>query len=173
MTFHRALPTVSLAVALALGIAGCGGGADSSPDAASATSSSPAGDSTATQSDSMESATGTAPASASGDAMMTPGRYLTLEQYRADPNAAKAAHIVFFFHAPWCPDCRATDASLTTDGVPDGLTVVKVDYDTETELRQKYGITQQHTFVLVDPEGMQQKTWTGSKSGAEILAETT
>lgn len=173
MTFHRALPTVSLAVALALGIAGCGGGADSSPDAASATSSSPAGDSTATQSDSMESATGTAPASASGDAMMTPGRYLTLEQYRADPNAAKAAHIVFFFHAPWCPDCRATDASLTTDGVPDGLTVVKVDYDTETELRQKYGITQQHTFVQIDGAAMSVKKWTGTKDGAAIKAQTT
>lgn len=173
MTFHRALPTVSLAVVLALGIAGCGG-TESSPDAASAASSS-SGEPTATHSDSMagESATGTAATSASGDPMMMPGHYLTLEQYRADPNAAKAAHVVFFFHAPWCPDCRATDASLTSDGVPDGLTVVKVDYDTETDLRQKYGITQQHTFVLVDPEGMEQKTWTGSKTGAEILAETT
>ena len=85
--------------------------------------------------------------------------------------AAKGAHVVLFFHAPWCPDCRATEQSLTTAGMPDGLTVVKVDYDSMTDLKQKYGITQQHTFVAVDAAGMKQQIWTGTKTGAEILAK--
>jgi thiol-disulfide isomerase/thioredoxin len=79
--------------------------------------------------------------------------------------------VVLFFHADWCPSCRATDESLTTDGVPDGLTVVKVDYDTETGFRQRYGVTTQHTFVHVDGSGTELAKWTGSASGADIAAQ--
>ncbi len=56
--------------------------------------------------------------------------------------------------------------------MPDGLTVVKVDYDTETDLRQQYGVTQQHTFVQVDESGAELAKWTGSADGAAILAGT-
>lgn len=101
---------------------------------------------------------------------MAKGRYLSYADYAKDmAMAAKGAHVVLFFHAPWCPDCRATEQSLTTAGVPDGLTVVKVDYDSMTDLKQKYGITQQHTFVLVDAMGDKKAMWTGSASGQAIL----
>nr|HRW20195.1 hypothetical protein [Dermatophilaceae bacterium] len=56
------------------------------------------------------------------------------------------------------------------EGVPAGLVVVKVDYDSATELRQKYGVTQQHTFVLVDGQGNAVKKWSGAKDGAAIAA---
>ena len=100
--------------------------------------------------------------------------YVEYADYAADPGAYDAddGAVVLFFHADWCPDCRATDESLTSAGVPDGLTVVKVDYDEMTDLRQEYGVTQQHTFVQVDGEGEEVATWTGSTSGEEILAET-
>ena len=42
----------------------------------------------------------------------------------------------------------------------------------ETDLRKQYGITQQHTFVQVDPDGGELATWTGSITGAENKAET-
>ena len=29
----------------------------------------------------------------------------------------------------------------------------KVNYDTETSLKSRYGVTYQHTFVLIDGEG--------------------
>jgi thiol-disulfide isomerase/thioredoxin len=104
---------------------------------------------------------------------MAKGRYISYADYTKDmAMAAKGAHVVLFFHAPWCPDCKATDASLTSAGVPDGLTVVKVDYDSMTDLKQKYGITQQHTFVQVDAAGMKQSIWTGTTTGADILAKT-
>lgn len=100
--------------------------------------------------------------------------YVEYADYAADPGAYDAddGAVVLFFHADWCPDCRATDESLTSAGVPDGLTVVKVDYDEMTDLRQEYGVRQQHTFVQVDGEGEEVATWTGSTSGEEILAET-
>lgn len=103
---------------------------------------------------------------------MAPGAYLTLAEYQDQMADRAGTTVVYFFHATWCPTCRATDESVTTDGLPDGLTLVKIDFDTETELRQEYGITQQHTFVQVDQDGGELAKWTGSTTGAEIKAET-
>lgn len=58
-----------------------------------------------------------------------------------------------FFHASWCPNCRQLDEELLAEGAPDGLTVFKVDYDSRTDLRQKYGVTLQTTVVFVDDAG--------------------
>ncbi|MEI2825632.1 MAG: thioredoxin family protein [Dermatophilaceae bacterium] len=100
---------------------------------------------------------------------MVSGSYVTYEQHRSAPPTSGA--VVLFFHAPWCPDCRASDAALTNAGVPDGITVVKVDFDSMTDLRKKYGITQQHTFVQVDPAGTLVKKWSGSKDGNAIKSQ--
>lgn len=66
---------------------------------------------------------------------------------------ATAGPKVLFFHASWCPQCRQLDEELLAEGAPDGLTVFKVDYDSRTDLRQKYGVTLQTTVVFVDDRG--------------------
>ncbi len=60
---------------------------------------------------------------------------------------------LLFFHAPWCPQCRSVEASINNSGLPNGVTVFKVDYDTNQDLRQKYGVTIQTTFVKVNDDG--------------------
>ena len=60
---------------------------------------------------------------------------------------------VLFFHATWCPQCRALDEQLRNEGSPDGVTVFKVDYDDRVDLRQKYGVTLQTTVVYVGDDG--------------------
>lgn len=60
---------------------------------------------------------------------------------------------LLFFHASWCPQCRSIEASINEGGIPDGVTVFKVDYDSHQDLRQKYGVTIQTTFVKVDNNG--------------------
>lgn len=60
---------------------------------------------------------------------------------------------LLFFHAPWCPQCRMIEADIKSQGVPDGVTILKVDYDSNQALRQKYGVTLQTTFVEVDADG--------------------
>ncbi|MEO5948891.1 MAG: thioredoxin family protein [Candidatus Saccharimonas sp.] len=60
---------------------------------------------------------------------------------------------LLFFHAPWCPQCREIEASIRKDGVPSGVTVFKVDYDSNQALRQQYGVTLQTTFVKIDGQG--------------------
>jgi len=60
---------------------------------------------------------------------------------------------ILFFHAPWCPQCRALETDIKQDGVPSGVTIIKVDYDSNQQLRQKYGVTIQTTMVKVDDNG--------------------
>lgn len=102
---------------------------------------------------------------------VAPGAWIDLDTYRADQAAYESSDVVLFFAATWCHTCQSAQASLDTDGVPDGLAVVKVDYDTETDLRKKYGVTVQHTFVHINDEGEALKKWSGSESGAAIQAE--
>jgi thiol-disulfide isomerase/thioredoxin len=74
--------------------------------------------------------------------------------------AAKGTTVVFFF-ATWCPDCRATVTELNArwDEVRPGLTLVIADYDKEQGLKQKFGITYQDTFVLLDKDGKGVDIW--------------
>lgn len=69
-----------------------------------------------------------------------------------------------FFHAPWCPQCRALEADIKQDGVPSGVTIFKVDYDTNQALRKKYGVTIQTTVVLVDSNGNLAKRYVAYQS---------
>jgi thiol-disulfide isomerase/thioredoxin len=79
---------------------------------------------------------------------------------------------VLFFHASWCPTCRAADANIKANllSIPSGLTIHQVDYDSSTELKKKYGVTYQHTFVQVDESGTLIKKWSGGGLD-EIKAE--
>lgn len=74
-------------------------------------------------------------------------------EYSEAKRAEAQGDILLFFHASWCPQCRAIEASIDKDGIPDGVTVLKVDYDSNQALRQKYGVTLQTTFVKVDAAG--------------------
>ena len=106
-------------------------------------------------------------------AMATQGAWINQAAYDADPAMFhESGDVVLFFSASWCPTCQASIKSLDQDGVPAGLTVVKVDFDTAAELRKEYGVTVQHTYVQVDESGEQLAKWTGSVSGADIADQT-
>jgi thiol-disulfide isomerase/thioredoxin len=60
---------------------------------------------------------------------------------------------VLFFHASWCPKCRALEEDILASDIPDNFTVFKVDFDTATDLRQRYGVTLQTTIVYIDDDG--------------------
>jgi thiol-disulfide isomerase/thioredoxin len=78
------------------------------------------------------------------------GRYV---EYDESALAAAEGTKVLFFHAPWCPQCRALEASIQESTIPAGVTIFKVDYDTNQALRQKYGVTIQTTLVKIDDNG--------------------
>lgn len=102
-------------------------------------------------------------------AMMSKGAY---EAYAPEKLAmAESGKVVLFFRASWCPTCRALDADIKESmaDIPAGVTILDVDYDKETELKKKYGVTMQHTLVQVDKNGNQIAKWTGSSSLEELV----
>lgn len=112
----------------------------------------------------------TAP-SANEKSSTSPGSY---EDYsEAALNKANAGNVVLFFNASWCPDCRATvrDIEANLENIPEGLTILSVDYDRYADLKKKYGVTYQHTFVQVDESGNQLKKWSGSFTLDDIAAQ--
>ncbi len=101
-------------------------------------------------------------APSTGEAMMS--KHGDYKDYSTDTVTAeqKAGHkVVLFFHAPWCPYCRAADAAFkaNADAIPAGVTVLKTDYDSNTALKSKYGVTYQHTFVQIDNNGNLVTKW--------------
>lgn len=81
---------------------------------------------------------------------IAPGRYIDYYDGAVDETDGLK---VLFFYATWCPKCRALDEDITANTVPDGMTIFKVDFDTELELRQRYGVTLQTTIVYVGDDG--------------------
>lgn len=78
------------------------------------------------------------------------GTYVT---YSSTAVASTKGTKLIFFHAPWCSQCRMIEADINAQGVPDGVTVLKADYDSNQDLRKKYGVTLQTTFVRVNDDG--------------------
>ncbi len=107
-----------------------------------------------------------------GDTMMKVGSY---EVYTSEKVAlASTDHdVVLFFRASWCPSCRAVDADIKTNlsKIPQNLTILDVNYDNSALLKQKYGVTYQHTFVQVDKDGNLIKKWSGSPTLASLVSQ--
>ncbi len=104
-------------------------------------------------------------------AMMEKGSY---EPYAAAKLAkANDGDVVLFFRASWCPTCKVLDSSIRANAekLPAGVTILDVNYDTETALKQKYGVTYQHTLVQVDAAGNLITKWSGGQTLESILAK--
>ncbi|MEZ4156816.1 MAG: thioredoxin family protein [Candidatus Paceibacterota bacterium] len=80
---------------------------------------------------------------------------------------------VLFFHAVWCPTCKSLDNDIMANlsDIPSDVTILKVDYDSYTDLKKKYGVTTQHTLVQVDNEGNLINKWLGSPTLEALLAK--
>ena len=81
----------------------------------------------------------------------------------------KTENTVIFFAASWCPSCVAADKNLSSADIPSWVTILKADYDSALELRQKYSIASQHTFVSVDTQGNQLRKWVGGTTIDDII----
>lgn len=84
---------------------------------------------------------------------------------------AKTKTVVYFFAATWCPTCQATYKAIKADftSLPGDFVLVFVDYDKAKDLKKKYGVTYQHSFVSIGPKGEAKKTWSGTTSVADIV----
>lgn len=72
--------------------------------------------------------------------------------------------VALHFHADWCPTCRAQDKALQSLKTEKGLdiTVLTVNYDTEKDLKRRFKINSQATFVVLK----------GEKESARLVGDT-
>jgi len=105
-----------------------------------------------------------------GAMMKSAGSYETYDESKL--SKANDGSVVLFFHAGWCPSCKTLDANINANvtEIPDGVTILKTDYDSNAELKKKYGVTYQHTMVQVDAEGNMIKKWSGGATLLELLS---
>jgi thiol-disulfide isomerase/thioredoxin len=103
-----------------------------------------------------------------------PGSYLTFEDYEASKERFADADVVLFFNANWCSTCKIARDNIESnlESIPSNLAIVVVDFDNETYLRKKYGVTIQHTFVQIDKDGNLLAKWAGSTTAEEIAENT-
>ncbi len=89
----------------------------------------------------------------SRDEIVFAGNYQSYESMSNTIDSDKIT--VLNFYAPRCPSCRAAHTNILNqvDQLPANVQILNVDYDTNANLRQKYGVTSQHTFVLIDRNG--------------------
>lgn len=79
---------------------------------------------------------------------------------------------VIFFHANWCPTCRALDKNIEDNQANLGdVVVLRADFDSETKLKQKYNVVAQHTLVQVDANGMEVTKWVGGNTVETITKQ--
>ncbi len=78
-----------------------------------------------------------------------------------------------FFTAPWCPLCRATDENLKSSAksIPENVSIFTVDYDSASELKTKYEVRSEHTFVQLDKDGKVVTKWVGTQTLPDLLTK--
>lgn len=83
---------------------------------------------------------------------------------------AESKPVVLFFHATWCPSCRAAKENIISNSdLVDGIDILVVDYDSNNDLILQYGVSYQHTFVQIDSSGERVALWNGG--GAQEIAD--
>lgn len=85
------------------------------------------------------------------------------QEYSPEKAASQSQKVVLFFHASWCPTCKAANQEFLNnpEAIPEDVLVLKTDYDTSKELKRKYDVNYQHTFVQIDSQGNQIQQWNG------------
>ena len=75
----------------------------------------------------------------------------------------KGKSVLFFAATTWCQTCSALEEEIIKRQaeIPEGVTILKVDYDNDKAMNQKYVVTSQHTLVVLDENGKELKRWLG------------
>lgn len=90
---------------------------------------------------------------------------------KAFSEAQKSGRTILFFWAPWCGTCSALDDEIKqrSSELPKDLTILRTNYDTQSDLKAKYNIITQHTLVQIDKDGNEIKKWIGG--GVDLLKQ--
>lgn len=96
------------------------------------------------------------------------------EKYNTDRiQAVTTDKIILFFKASWCITCKKVDQDIqkNKNNIPENTTLLEVDYDNSSELKKRYGVTTQHTFVQIDKDGNMIKKWSGGSTLDSVISQ--
>ncbi len=84
---------------------------------------------------------------------------------------AEGKTTLLFFHAPWCPVCKAQEPNVKAHLNGDHKQVVafKVDYDSNLALRQELKVDKQSTLILY--QGMKEVARLSYKSDDQSISQ--
>ena len=96
----------------------------------------------------------------------------TFDQASVDTDLSNGERVALFFHADRCPSCVALESDIM-DNMEDleNVRVYKVNYDEATELKDRYGVTAQHTIVFLDENGDSVKSSRTISTAAQLDEE--
>jgi thiol-disulfide isomerase/thioredoxin len=91
----------------------------------------------------------------------------TPEAFKAAMGAGKTTLV--FFHAPWCPVCKAQEPKVKAhlNGDHKDVVAFKVDYDSNMALREALKVDKQSTLILY--QGMKEVARLSYKSDDESI----
>lgn len=94
------------------------------------------------------------------------------ENYTTDAlGYAALGEVVLFFHSASCPACELLDRDIKTNAarIPKDVKILKVDYDTAADLRQKYGLSAPHILIQVNSKGDRITQWALSSTLSDLV----
>lgn len=99
------------------------------------------------------------------------GSYIDYSEAMLVNTRAKGRSILFFAATNWCQTCSQLEDEIVEriQDVPRDVTILKVDYDNDTAMNNKYGVTTQHTLIVLDSDGKEVTRWVGG--GLDNLLE--
>ena len=96
-----------------------------------------------------------------GESNKNSGDFITKDEYHKNIDKYKNRKLIYFFKTDWCFACKvvSADARANLNLIPSNVVFVELDFDTENELRERYQVTVQTTFVHVDKDGNKINMW--------------
>ncbi len=88
-------------------------------------------------------------------------RIVSLSDYQANAANYQAKKLIYFFRTERCFACRAVaaDARANPQLIPSDVVIVEVDFDTNTDLKERYHVAAPTTFIQVDKNGEKLNSW--------------
>jgi len=89
--------------------------------------------------------------------------YLKYNETNFSNAKQKGKSVLFFAATTWCQTCAELEKEIIERGaeIPKDVTILKVDYDNDRAMKQKYGVTTQHTLIVLDKNGKEVKRLIG------------
>lgn len=99
--------------------------------------------------------------------------YDTYSPEAFDAAVAWGNRVVLNFRASRCPNCKrvAEETIERVAELPSDVVILEADYDTYTDLKEKYGVVKQTTFSYFDAKGTHLKTVENVRSFDDLVSE--